>query len=117
MHESIRTRVWARQRGGIGKGCLVALLIPIGLVVILGVMSIGKYNGLVAQREKTEAAWSGIDNQYKRRADLIDNLVATVKGAADFEKSTLTEVTEARASVGRVQLPPGLPTDPKALEA
>jgi LemA protein len=85
--------------------------------VILGVMSVGKYNGMVAERVSTEAAWSEIDNQYKRRLELIPNLVETVKGAADFEKSTLQAVTEARASVGRVQLPPGVPTDPKQLEA
>src|SRR5262245_48008525 len=107
MHDSNRSRARARQRGGAAKGCVIALLFPIALLVILGVMVIGKYNALVAQREKTEAAWSNIDNQYKRRADLIDNLVATVKGAADFEKSTLESVTEARASVGRAQLPPG----------
>src|SRR5262249_54289360 len=67
--------------------------------------------------EKTTAAWSEIDNQYKRRYDLIPNLVETVKGAADFEKSTLTAVVEARAAVGRVQMPDKLPTDPAQLDA
>ena len=60
---------------------------------------------------------SEIDNQYKRRFDLVPQLVSTVQGAADFEKTTLDEVTEARASVGRMQLPPGIPTDPAMLQS
>ena len=62
------------------------------------------------------AAWSEVQNQYQRRADLVPNLVATVQGAASFEKDTLTQVTEARASVGRATVNPGkAPTDPQAL--
>ena len=64
-----------------------------------------------------EAAWSEVSNQYKRRFDLVPQLVSTVQGAADFEKTTITEVTEARASVGRAQLPAGLPSDPAQLQA
>src|SRR5690606_12218432 len=86
-------------------------------VVLLGVTGIGKYNSLVTEREKVAAAWSEIDNQYQRRYELIPNLVETVKGAADFERSTLEAVVEARASVGRVQLPAELPTDPAQLDA
>jgi LemA protein len=80
-------------------------------------MSVGRYNKLVTSQETIEAAWSEIDNQYKRRFDLIPQLVKTVQGAADFEKSTLEAVTEARASVGRAQLPAGLPTDPAQLQS
>lgn len=87
------------------------------LVAIVVFMFVGRYNILVNLQEKTEASWSEIDNQYKRRFDLIPQLVATVTGAADFEKSTLEAVTEARASVGRAQLPPGLPTDPAQLQS
>jgi LemA protein len=98
-------------------GCLVvgavALLVLLGVAVSLA----GRYNGLVAGQEKVSAAWSEIDNQYKRRFDLVPQLVNTVKGAADFEKSTLESVIEARASVGRVQLPSDLPTDPAALQS
>ena len=62
--------------------------------------------------------WAEVQSVYQRRADLIPNLVNTVSGAANFEKSTLTEVTNARASVGRVQLDPNkAPTDAKQLEA
>ena len=62
-------------------------------------------NDIPAYNESAKAKWSDVENQYQRRADLIPNLVNTVSGAANFEKSTLAEITEARASVGRVQLP------------
>jgi len=97
-------------------GCLVAVGVAIVIVLVMVMTLVGRYNGLVSQQEKVRAAWSEIDNQYKRRFDLIPQLVNTVQGAADFEKSTLEEVTEARASVGRAQLPPGLPNDPQQLQ-
>ena len=62
------------------------------------------YNTLVSQEEKVNSAWSQVENQYQRRADLIPNLVKTVEGAADFEKSVLTEVTESRSKVGQMKL-------------
>jgi LemA protein len=105
------------QKGSMKVGCLIAAAVALVLILIVGGMLVGRYNGLVSLEEKTEAAWSEIDNQYKRRFDLIPQLVSTVKGAADFEKSTLEAVTEARASVGRAQLPQGLPTDPAKLQA
>jgi LemA protein len=96
-----------------------ALLIVGGVLLLalllLGGCGVGAYNSFVGGEEKIEAAWSEIHNQYQRRADLVPQLVATVQGAADFEKSTLTELTEARASVGR--LPAAPPEDPAALEA
>lgn len=98
------------------KGCLIAGGVLLLLLVIVGVSTIGSYNDLVAEHARVQAAWSEIDNQYRRRFDLIPNLVATVKGAAEFERSTLEAVTEARASVGRAQLPAELPTDPERLE-
>jgi LemA protein len=107
----------AAQRGSMKVGCLVAAAVAVVLVLIVGGMLVGRYNGLVTLQEKTEASWSEIDNQYKRRSDLVPQLVSTVKGAADFEKSTLEAVTEARASVGRAQLPQGVPTDPAQLQA
>jgi LemA protein len=106
-----------RQRGFAKMGCLIAGGVVVLIVLILGGMMVGRYNGLVTSQETIEAAWSEIDNQYKRRFDLIPSLVSTVKGAADFEKSTLTAVTEARASVGRAQLPSGLPSDPAKLQS
>ena len=106
-----------RERGAMRMGCLVAAAAVVLLVLIFGGLLVGRYNNLVNLDERAQAAWSEIDNQYKRRFDLIPQLVATVQGAADFEKSTLEAVTEARASVARVQLPPGAPTDPRQLEA
>jgi LemA protein len=113
--QSVR-RARRGERGAVGKGCLVGG----GLLLVLlavGAMLVGTYNGLISKKEKVAAKWSDIDNQYKRRYDLVPNLVETVKGAADFEKSTLAAVTEARASVGRAQLPGNVPTDPAQLQA
>lgn len=93
------------------KGCLVPLLVVLGLVLAIGGCGVSQYNGFVTQDETVASSWSAVENQYKRRADLIPNLVKTVQGAADFEKSTITEVTEARASVGQVKLPEGVPDE------
>jgi LemA protein len=74
------------------------------LIVILIIAAVGTYNGLVNRSQTVDAQWAQVQNAYQRRADLIPNLVSTVSGAANFEKTTLTEITEARASVGKVQL-------------
>ncbi len=74
-------------------------LIPIGIIVILGVMLISGYNNLVKSSENVNGKWSQIQNQLQRRADLIPNLVETVKGYAAQEKSIFTEVAEARAKL------------------
>jgi len=96
-----------------GKIILAVLGFFVVLAIIVGLSVSGIYNRLVTLQQGTDAAWAQVQNVYQRRADLIPNLVNTVSGAANFEKSTLTEVTEARASVGRVQLPAGgAPTDP-----
>ena len=81
-------------------GGIVAVILVIGLVLM------GSYNGLVGQREAVTTAFSKVQSQYQRRADLIPNLVSTVKGAADFEQSTLTQVTEARAKATSIQIDP-----------
>ena len=72
--------------------------IPLGLIVIIGMNAMGNYNGFVDAEERVGGLWADVETQYQRRFDLIPNLVETVKGVADFEKSTLVEVTEARAS-------------------
>jgi len=71
------------------------------------------YNDFQRLDESVKAAWSEVLNNYQRRADLIPNLIATVKGAADFEKSTLVEITNARASVGAIKATPELVNDPE----
>ena len=95
----------------IGIGCgVLALLGIIVLVVVL--IAAGSYNRLVGLSQGVNNSWAQVQNVYQRRADLVPNLVATVSGAANFEKSTLTEITAARASVGQVKLDPNhAPTD------
>jgi len=82
-------------------GCGVAAL---GVALLIGLMVGGTYNRLVGLSEGVDSAWAQVENVYQRRADLIPNLVATVKGAADFEQETLQNVVEARAKVGQVSL-------------
>ena len=74
------------------------------------------YNNLQSNDEQIKASWSEVVNQYQRRADLVPNLVNTVKGYAAHEKTVLTQVTEARAKVGSVQLTPEALNDPAALQ-
>src|SRR5260370_17227161 len=73
------------------------LIVIIVIVIALAVMTVMIYNGLVSGRAQVRNSWSQIDVQLKRRHDLIPNLVNSVKGAMDFEKSTLTAVMEARS--------------------
>ena len=73
------------------------------LVAILGFWGVSSYNKLVGLDQAVQAQWSQVENVYQRRADLVPNLVETVKGAAKFEKDTFTAVTQARARVGEVQ--------------
>src|SRR5215468_3467869 len=98
-------------------GCGVLIAILLFVVVVAAIAIGGSYNRLVRLQQAVDQSWAQVQNVYQRRADLIPNLVNTVQGAANFEKSTLTEVTNARASVGRVQLDPNkAPTDAKQLE-
>ena len=82
-------------------GCLAVLAI---VVLVLGGWAVGVNNRLVAHGQAVDAQWAQVENVYQRRADLIPNLVATVQGAAQFEQATLVAVTEARASVGKLQV-------------
>src|SRR5881275_620239 len=84
------------------RGCGKAFL----LILLPGLTGCGSYNRLVTLEQNVNKKWADVQSVYQRRADLIPNLVNTVAGSANFEKSTLTEVTNARASVGRVQLDP-----------
>jgi len=79
-------------------------LIGIGLVVLLFIYGISVNNSLVDKEEKVNRAWAQVENVYQRRADLIPNLVNTVKGAADFEEETLTKVIEARSKATSIQI-------------
>ncbi len=96
------------------KLLLNPLVILIGVAVIVALWVMGAYNGLVALDQKALSQWAQVESAYQRRADLIPNLVETVKGAADFEKETFIAVTEARAKVGQVQLGNNPASDPEA---
>jgi len=74
----------------------------LGAVVLLALWAVGLYNGLVKQDEAVSSQWANVENVYQRRADLIPNLVNTVKGYANFEQQTLTQVIEARAKATSV---------------
>ena len=73
-------------------------IIPLALIGVVGYSAMGSYNGFVSLDEDVDGQWANVETQYQRRFDLIPNLVATVKGVAEFEQETLTAVTEARAS-------------------
>ncbi|WP_196488911.1 LemA family protein [Burkholderia diffusa] len=89
--------------------------IQLVLAVLLTLMLAGcGYNTLQSQDEQIKASWSEVINQYQRRADLVPNLVNTVKGYAAQERDVLTEVTEARARVGSIQATPELLDNPEA---
>ncbi len=85
--------------GKVAIGCLVLLVLG-GVVAFMAVAGI--YNNLVGLEEGVNSAWSQVENVYQRRADLIPNLVATVRGARDFERETLEAVVEARSKVGQM---------------
>jgi len=86
------------------KGRNLTLIIILAAVVLLGGCGCSQYNGLVTQDESVKLAWNNVQSDYQRRADLIPNLVATVKGEANFEQTTLTNVIEARASASQMKI-------------
>jgi LemA protein len=96
-----------------GCGGIVIILVVAAIAALIFVVR--PYNDLVKQEEGVKTAWSQVENVYQRRADLIPNLVETVKGVAAFEKETYTAVTEARARVGQIKLTPEMLSDPNAI--
>ncbi|HCV42619.1 MAG TPA: LemA family protein [Bacteroidetes bacterium] len=99
------------------RGLLIALVVIGGLVVVVlgfALWGIGVYNRLVGLDEGVQSAWSQVENQYQRRAELIPNLVETVKGFAAQEKGVLLGVTEARAKVSQITVTKEVLEDPDA---
>ncbi|MFI5006717.1 MAG: LemA family protein [Solirubrobacterales bacterium] len=92
-------------------GCVGVLV----LALILGMWGIGSYNTLVKLDQEVQGQWAQVESSYQRRADLVPNLVETVKGAAAFEKDTFTAVAEARSRVGQVS-GGSVPNDPQAFQ-
>ena len=96
------------------KNFLIALVV---FVVLAAVVIVPKINNVPRLDETVVAAASAVDNQYKRRSDLIPNLVATVQGYAAHEKEVFVQVTEARAKVGQITLTPEVLSNPQAFKA
>ena len=94
----------------------IKTLIGLGVVALLVFFGIGKYNTLVEQQQQVNQSWAQVENQYQRRADLIPNLVNTVKGAANFEQQTLTDVIEARSKASSIQVSAGDLNDPQKVQ-
>jgi len=86
------------------------------LFVVLGLSCAGSYNQLVALDQAVTSQWAQVENVYQRRADLVPNLVETVKGAANFERSTIVAVTEARAQAGKATISKDALSDPEAFK-
>lgn len=101
------------------KGLKIGLGI-LGVVVLFIILTVSwvtsKYNSFIGLNENVKSAWSQVENVYQRRADLVPNLVATVKGVANFEKETYTAVTEARAKVGQIKLTADQLSDPAMIQ-
>src|SRR6202035_1778144 len=83
-------------------GCLAVVGVVVLIAIVAAISGAGVYNGLVVAQQEVNAQWAQVESVYQRRADLVPNLVATVKGAGNFERDTLTQVVEARARVGQV---------------
>lgn len=88
------------------KGCLIAVIAVVVVAVLVGVWAMGSRNSFVTKEEGVASAWAQVENVYQRRADLIPNLVETVKGYATHEQSTLEGVVSARARASQVTIDP-----------
>ncbi len=99
------------------KAVLSVLAVVVVLILVLLAGGCQSYNTLVVHKQAVDRSWADVQNVYQRRADLIPNLVKTVEGAANFEKSTLTEVVQARQQVTNLQVDPNsAPQDPATLQ-
>src|SRR3954453_20240324 len=98
-----------------GRSGVITISILAALVLLVGTCVV-TYNRLVRLDQDAKAQWAQVENTYQRRADLVPNLVETVKGAAAFERGTLTAVTEARSRVGQVAAGRDVSTSPEAFQ-
>lgn len=94
-------------------GCVILI---VGALIVVGLVAAGQYNGLVKSQENVNTAWAQVQNAYQRRADLIPNLVETVKGVAKFEKETYIAVAEARAKAAQMTITPEMLNNPEAFK-
>ncbi|MBL7978077.1 MAG: LemA family protein [Bacteroidetes Order II. Incertae sedis bacterium] len=91
-------------------------ILAIVVVALFGMWGCSQYNGLVTTDSEVQTAWANVQSAYQRRADLVPNLVSTVKGAANFEQQTLTQVVEARAKATSIQLKAEDLNDPQKMQ-
>ncbi len=101
------------------RGMIVGCSVAGGVILIAAIIilwGISAYNNLVNQNQEVYKSWGNVESQYQRRYDLIPNLVNTVKGYANFEKSVLTQVTEARASVGKINISKDILDNPQEFQ-
>jgi len=99
------------------KSASAILGVIVLIICVVLIAGCGSYNKLIGLRQQVDRSWADVQSVYQRRADLIPNLVKTVEGAANFEKTTLAEVVKARQQVSNVKLDPSsAPTDPQALK-
>jgi len=101
------------------KGCMIAGVVVAAIAIVIIVLVLwgtGVYNSLVTLDEGVRTSWGQVETQYQRRADLIPNLVSTVKGYAAHEKEVLMGVTEARAKVGQITVTPEVLNNPQAFQ-
>lgn len=104
----------AKNKGlmiGCGVGAVIVLII-----IIMVMWGVGIYNNLITLEESVNQSWAQVENQYQRRADLVPNLVNTVRGVAEFERETYTAVTEARAKVNQINFTPEMLENPQAFQ-
>ncbi|MDZ7755507.1 LemA family protein [Rhodohalobacter sp.] len=90
--------------------------IGVGVIAFIVIYAVGLNNSLIEKEEEVNQAWAQVENQYQRRADLIPNLVSTVRGAANFEQETITQVIEARSRATSINLEAGDLNNPQALQ-
>ncbi len=98
------------------KGLIIALVAVFVIIVIPFSCGVSKYNSFVSMNEDVNGKWSKVETQYQRRTDLIPNLVNTVKGYANFEQKTLTDVIEARSKVAQMTVTKEVLNDPQAFQ-
>lgn len=91
-------------------------IIPVAILIVIVLWAIGGYNGMVSMDEEVQGKWANVETQYQRRADLIPNLVNTVKGYATHEKTTLEEVVKARSEATQIKVDPTNLTDKQIAE-
>ncbi|MFQ6094066.1 MAG: LemA family protein [bacterium] len=96
------------------RNLIIILIVIVAIVLMLVGYVTRMYNGMVSRDEAVKNSWSQVENQYRRRFDLIPNLVETVKGYAEHERETFTAVTEARAKVGQLNISPEIINNPQA---